>query len=253
MLIENERARYGRNILVPGFGEAGQERLKAARVLIVGMGGLGGPAAFYLAAAGVGTLGLMDSDIVELSNLQRQILHATPDIGRPKTESAAEVLAALNPHVHMERHVLRLTPENAHELMEHYDLVVEACDNFETKYLINDVCLDLRKPFATAGALAMSGQALFVAPGQSACLRCAVPAVPEGVPTTAQQGVLGTTPGILGAIEAQEAIRWLAGLWRPQPDGAGLLHWLDGDAMRLTTLRIPRRRQCRCAGAWSKA
>jgi len=246
MLSENDRDRYDRNLLVPGFGETGQERLGSASVLVVGLGGLGSPATYYLAAAGVGTLGLLDSDVVEVSNLQRQVLHTVDRVGRPKVESAAAAVAALNPGVRTQSHATGLTAANAAEVIAAYDVVVEATDNFEARFVINDACLAQRKPFATAGALALSGQALFVVPGRTPCLRCVLPDVPEGVPTTAEQGVLGTTPGILGALEAQEVIRWIAGLWEPPSDGRGNLHRLDGDAMRLTTLRIPRRPGCRC-------
>ena len=241
-----ERARYERNLLIPGFGEAGQEQLRRASVLVVGLGGLGSPAAYYLVAAGVGTLGLLDFDCVTLSNLQRQILHSTSRLGRPKSQSAAETLLELNPNVTFEVLNSQLTPENARVIFQGFDVIVEASDNFQTKYLVNDVCVELGKPFATAGILALSGQALFVAPGQTCCLRCAVPEPPVGVPTTAELGVLGAVPGILGSIEALEVLRWIAGLWKPQPDGVGLLHIVDGDSMRLRTLRVPRRAGCGC-------
>jgi molybdopterin-synthase adenylyltransferase len=245
-LTEQQRERYDRNLLIPGFGEAGQERLRQARVLVAGLGGLGSPAAYYLAAAGVGTLGLLDSDYVSLTNLQRQILHVTSRLYRPKCDSAAETLAALNPEVKTETFETRLNNGNAAEIITRFDVIIEAADNFETKFLINDVCLALNKPFATAGILALSGHALFVVPGQTSCLRCAFPNVPAGEPTTAEFGVLGPVPGVLGSLEALEAIRWLAGLWKPQPDSAGLLHNLDGAVMRLRTLSVPRRAGCRC-------
>ncbi|NIA15262.1 MAG: adenylyltransferase [Nitrospiraceae bacterium] len=250
-LSENQRARYLRNVLIPGFGEVGQESLANARVLVVGLGGLGSPAAYYLAAAGVGTLGLMDADTVEVSNLQRQILHTTADIGRPKTESAREKLTALNPELKTETFASRLTSGNAADLIVAFDAVVEATDNFEAEFLINDTCVSLKKPFATAGILSLSGQAQFVVPGQSACLRCVLPEAPEGVPTTAELGVLGAIPGVLGSLEAAEVIRWLLGMWEPQPDGAGLVHGFDGDAVRLRTVRVPRRTDCLCASVWS--
>lgn len=234
-------------MLVPGIGEDGQERLIRARVLVVGLGGLGSPAAYYLAAAGVGTLGLLDWDRVELSNLQRQILHATGDIGGLKTRSAERSIAALNPEVNVETFDVRLGEDNARGLVARFDTVVEACDNFETKYLLNDACLDLGKPLATAGILALSGQALFVVPGRTACMRCLVPNVPSNAPTTAELGVLGAVPGMLGSLEAMATMRWLTGLWKPQPGGAGLLHGIDGDTMHLRTLRVPRRPGCRCA------
>lgn len=251
-LSENDRVRYARNLLIPGIGEAGQERLQAARVLVVGLGGLGSPVAYYLAAAGVGTVGLLDSDAVELSNLQRQILHATRRIGQAKTASAAAALGDLNPGVALRQHAERLTAASAEVRLEEYDFVVEACDTFEAQFLINDACLALRKPFVTAGVVALSGQALFVVPGKTPCLRCVLADVPEGVPCTADSGVLGATAGVLGCIEALEALRYIAGLWEPPEDGCGRLHRLDGDAMQLTTLRVPRRHDCRCANLWSE-
>ncbi len=252
-LTDEQRERYARNLLIPGIGETGQERLAAARVCVVGLGGLGSPASLYLAAAGVGTLGLVDSDEVELSNLQRQVLHATDHIGRAKVNSAAETVARLNPEVCVQKIEARLTEDNARSLLSVFDVVVEASDNFETKFLINDVCLELKKPFATAGILALSGQAQFVVPGQSPCLRCAVPNAPEGVPTTAELGGLGAVAGILGSLEAMEVVRWIVGLWKPREDGSGPLHSIDGDTMRLRTLSLPRRRDCRCEPAWSTA
>ena len=248
----NAKGRYARNVLVPGVGKGGQNRLTAARVLIVGLGGLGSPAAYYLAAAGVGTLGLMDPDAVNVSNLQRQIIYATADVGRSKTAAAAETLAALNPEVVTERIDERLTPANARDMLVRFDVVVDGSDNFETKFLVNDVCLDLRKPFATAGILAVSGQALFVAPGLTACLRCALPTIPQDAPTTAQVGVLGAVPGMLGSLEALEVVRWIAGLWQEPADGAVRLHALDGETMQLRTVRVPPRSNCRCARLWNK-
>lgn len=252
-LTEDQRTRYARNILIPGIGEAGQERLRQARVMVVGLGGLGSPLCLYLAAAGVGVLGLLDSDRVELSNLQRQVLHVTPRIGRMKAASAAECLAALNPDVRTEVYPHRVTSGNAPELLREFDVVAEATDNFESKFIVNDVCLTLRKPFATAGILALSGHAQFVAPGQTPCLRCSIPEPPAGTPTTAQQGVLGAVPGILGSIQAMEIIRWIAGLWKPEPDGSGRLHSIDGETMYLRTIRVPRRPDCLCAPLWSGA
>jgi molybdopterin/thiamine biosynthesis adenylyltransferase len=246
MLSDAERVRYRRNLLIAGIGEAGQERLRAAKVLVVGLGGLGSPAAFYLAAAGVGTLGLMDADVVELSNLQRQILHTTARLGRAKAESAADALTALDPAINLRLHEVRLTPENAPDLLRDYDIVVEATDNFAAQFVINDACIGLGKPFVTAGALGLSGHALFVAPGQSPCLRCVLGDPPQDGEDW-REGVLGAVPGMLGCIEAMEAIRWITGLWRPSNDGAGRLHRLDGETMRLSTLRVPRRAECRCA------
>lgn len=250
-LSEDQKHRYERNIMIPGFGEAAQERLGASRVAIVGLGGLGSPAAMYLAAAGIGTLGLFDADQLELSNLQRQVIHATPDLGRQKVESAAEAIARLNPEVRTRALCLRLTESNAREALRDYDVVIEATDNFASKYVLNDACIDLGKPLAVAGILSLSGQAQFIVPGATPCLRCAVADIPEGVPTTSEEGVLGAVPGILGSVEALEVIRWLVGRWRPRPDGSGALHSVDGETMRLNTLWVRRRPTCRCAPLWS--
>lgn len=244
---DQDRARYSRNMLIPGLGEDGQKRLARARVLIVGLGGLGSPAAFYLAAAGVGTLGLLDADTVNVSNLQRQILHRTLDIGEAKVVSATRTLQALEPALNIEPRIETLTADNAADIVSRYDAVIEATDNFEAKFLLNDTCLGLGKPLATAGILALAGHAMFVVPGKTACLRCVVPHQPDGVPTTAELGVLGSVPGILGSLEALEVVRWLVGLWTPQDDCAGLLHSVDGNVMRLHTMRVAPRPQCACA------
>ena len=171
MLSQEQRERYQRNILIPGFGESGQERLLDASVCIIGLGGLGSSAALYLAAAGVGRLGLIDSDTLELSNLQRQVLHATDRLGMSKARSAEMTLRALNPGLTLQTVQTRVTGENAASLFSAYDLVVEATDNFAAKFLINDVCLECRTPFATAGILALAGQMMFVVPGKTPCLR----------------------------------------------------------------------------------
>lgn len=243
-LSESQTARYARNLLVPGFGEAGQERCLHARVLIAGLGGLGSPAAYYLAAAGVGTLGLLDFDVVDVSNLQRQILHTTGRVGTSKVDSAALSLSALNPDLRIERIYERLTAGNAQDLLRPYDLVVEASDNFAAKYVVNDACLALRKPFVTAGVSEWGGQMMFVCPGLTACLRCAVPEEPPA--PAAPFGILGAVPGIFGSIEALEALRYLAGQWTPRSDGAALLHTLDGTAMRFRTMPLPPRAGCPC-------
>ena len=253
MLSQEQRERFERNILIPGIGEAGQERLLRASVCIVGLGGLGSSAALYLAAAGVGRLGLVDSDVLELSTLQRQVVHTTDRIGMSKTESAAITLGALNPEVELQTVQMRVTGENAAELLSAYDVVVEATDNFAAKFLINDTCLECQKPFTTAGILALAGQMMFVVPGQTPCLRCAVPVEPLGVPTTNELGVLGAVPGVLGSLEALAAIRYLAGVWNPQPDGSGAVLSIDGESLRWRTTPLPRNPRCRCAPLWSSA
>ncbi|HOZ48907.1 MAG TPA: HesA/MoeB/ThiF family protein [Candidatus Hydrogenedentes bacterium] len=246
-LTETERARYLRNLLVPGFGEDGQRRLREVRVLVVGVGGLGSPVALYLAASGVGVLGLADDGVVHVDNLQRQIVHVESRVGWKKIESAAVALAELNSDVQVVRHDCRLAPDNAAALVAEYDFVVEACDSFEAQFTINDVCLERGKAFVTAGVVGLGGHVMLVVPGRTPCLRCALPEPPDEGPTSQTHGILGAVAGVVGSLEALEALRWLAGLWTPQRDGAGLLHRLDGESMRLSTLRILRRPGCRCA------
>lgn len=217
MLRDDERERYGRHLIIPELGDEGQERLKASGVLVVGTGGLGSPALLYLAASGVGRLGLVDSDRVELSNLQRQTLHATADVGREKTRSAAEKLRALNPHVKLEQHQVRLDASNARELVRGYDLVVTAVDNFPTRFLLNDTCVLERKTLVEGAILRFTGLAMTIKGGETACYRCLFPDVPhpESVPTTGEAGVFGPVPGIIGAVQAAEAIKVLVGFGRP--------------------------------------
>lgn len=243
-LTNDQLSRYVRNLLLPGFGEAGQQRLLRARALIVGMGGLGSPVAYYLAAAGVGTLGLLDFDVVDISNLQRQTLHTTNRTGTSKVDSAVQALSALNPGIHLEPIRELLTRDNAGAILGSFDIVIEACDNFAAKYIVNDTCVALAKPFATAGVAEWSGQAMFVVPGRTACLRCAVPDEPPA--PAAPFGILGAVPGILGSIEALEVLRYLAGQWVPRADGAALLQVMDGTAMRLRTMTIQPRAGCIC-------
>jgi len=212
-LTEAQKIRYERNFLIPEIGISGQEKILNGRVLVIGAGGLGSPALFYLACAGVGTIAIMDDDRVELSNLQRQILHSSSDVDRLKTWSAKEKLSLLNPEACIEVHNERFTMENGRDLVRRYDFVIEATDNFESKFLVNDICIREKVPFCHAGILGLFGQIMTVLPGKGACYRCVFGDIPETgqVQTTAEVGVLGTVPGVLGAIQASEAIKYLVG------------------------------------------
>jgi molybdopterin-synthase adenylyltransferase len=215
-LTEEEQARYQRNLLLEGFGPEGQLKLRRARVLVVGLGGLGSPAVYYLAAAGVGEIGLVDGDRVELSNLQRQILHGDGDVGRRKTTSAAESIGRRYRHVRLTICEDRLTQRNAVELLTPYNFVIEATDNFESKFLVNDVCVRLGKPFSHAAVSGYHGQAMTVIPGAGPCYRCIFGEVPpaDAVRSPEEEGTLGTVPGVMGAIQATEAIKYLVGVGR---------------------------------------
>jgi len=212
-LTPDQIERYSRQIMVPDLGGKAQIRLRQARVLVIGAGGLGSPAAFYLAAAGIGTLGIVDPDKVELSNLQRQILHATEDIGRQKVESAQAKLRQLNPDVEVKIYPTRFDDNNAVELAEGYDFIVDGSDNFDTKFLVNDVAIRLGIAFSHAGIVRLQGQTMTVIPGKSACYRCLfkAPPPPEEILNCQQSGILGAVAGTLGTIQATEAIKYLAG------------------------------------------
>lgn len=213
-LSKDEIRRYSRHLLLPEVGLAGQKKLRAARVLCIGAGGLGSPVAMYLAAAGVGRLGLVDFDVVEFSNLQRQLLHGTPDVGRPKTESARATLTRLNPEVEVVRHDLRLTRANALEVLRGYDIVVDGTDNFATRYLTNDACVLLRKPNVYGSIFRWEGQASVFAPHLGGpCYRCLYPEPPPPgmVPSCAEGGVLGVLPGIVGCLQATEVLKLILG------------------------------------------
>lgn len=212
-LSNEEIARYSRHLIMPEVGIEGQKRLKAASVLMIGTGGLGAPLGMYLAAAGVGRLGIVDFDVVEFSNLQRQIIHGTKDIGRPKIQSARDRLSDINPHIEIETHETRLTSDNALRLFQHYDIVVDGTDNFPTRYLVNDACVLTGRPNVYGSIFRFEGQAsVFWAP-RGACYRCLYPEPPPPglVPSCAEGGVLGVLPGIVGAIQATETIKIILG------------------------------------------
>ncbi len=205
--------RYSRHFLLPEVGEEGQAKLLQAKVLMVGAGGLGSPSAYYLAAAGVGTLGIIDNDVVDISNLQRQILHANDRVGMPKAESAKKTLEALNPDVKVIPYQAKLTSENIMDILKDYDLVIDGCDNFPTRYLVNDACVLAGKPNVHGSIFQFEGQATVFYPGKGPCYRCLYPEPPpaEMAPSCAEAGVLGVLPGLIGVIEALEAIKIILG------------------------------------------
>src|ERR1700724_109909 len=216
-LSKDEILRYSRHLIMPEVGMEGQQKLKAARVLCIGTGGLGSPLALYLAAAGIGTLGLVDFDVVDSSNLQRQIIHSTKDIGRKKIDSAQEKLNALNPALNVVKHDTMLTSANALEIFAQYDIVADGTDNFQTRYLVNDACVMLKKPNAYGSIFRFEGQASVFATKDGPCYRCLYPEPPPPglVPSCAEGGVLGVLPGIIGLIQATETIKLILGIGAP--------------------------------------
>jgi adenylyltransferase/sulfurtransferase len=247
-LSRDEILRYSRHLTLPEVGLEGQERLKRARVLCIGAGGLGSPAVLYLSAAGVGTLGLVDFDAVDLSNLQRQIIHGTSDVGRSKLESARDRVLDINPHVRLETHPTPLTAANALELVSAYDVVVDGTDNFPTRYLVNDACVLAGRPNAYGSIFRFEGQAsVFAAPG-GPCYRCLHPEPPPPglIPSCAEGGVLGVLPGIIGTIQATEAIKLILGVGEPLI-GRFLIY--DALRMRFRELKLPKDPDCPVCGA----
>lgn len=238
MLSDSQIERYARHLILPEIGAAGQERLLAARVAIVGLGGLGAPAAYYCAAGGIGHLTLIDRDAVDLSNLQRQIIHSNADLGRPKADSAADRIRGLNPECRARPVVASLEADNAVSLLRGHDVVIEGADNFPTKFLVNDVCVRERIPFVHAGVLRFQGQILTVRPGVSACVRCLFRDPPPGEEgmTCRDAGVLGVVSGILGTLQAMETFKLLLGIGEPLTDRLLTVDALTG-TMRPVRLR----------------
>ncbi len=243
-LDDDGRARYARQLALPEIGPAGQARLRAGRVLLVGAGGLGSPAGLYLAAAGVGAIDIVDGDTVELSNLQRQIVYTTADLGRPKAEAAAERLRALNPDAAVEARCERLTAANGPALAAACDFVIDATDDVASKFLIADLCHAAGTPYAHGGILGFVGQAMTVLPGRTACYRCLFGAPPPETPG-APRGPLGAVPGIIGAIQAAEAIKCLTGAGDLLTDR---LLIVDALSMRMRAVAVRRSRDCPLCG-----
>jgi adenylyltransferase/sulfurtransferase len=242
-LSRTELRRYGRHLVLPEVGLEGQKRLRAARVLLVGTGGLGCPAALYLAAVGVGTLGLVDSDTVELTNLQRQVLFGEDDLERPKVEAAAERLAQLNPHVRLVEHATRLDRDNVLDLLADYDLVLDGSDNAATRYLVNDACVLLDKVDIWGAVSRFEGQVAVFGTARGPCYRCLFPEPPPPglVPSCAEGGVLGVLPGIIGSLQANEAIKHVLGIGETLH---GRLAIFDALRFRWRELRLPRAATC---------
>ena len=245
-LTTADRERYNRHLLLGEFGEAGQQKLKAARVLIVGGGGLGSPAALYLAAAGVGTLGIVDFDKVDISNLQRQVLYAQPDVGVPKVAAAAARLRALNPLIQVQPHDAEVTAANVMDLIKPYDLILDGSDRLSTRYQVNDACVLQKKILVSAAIYRFEGQTFSYVPGKGPCYRCLFANAAEGVtPNCAEAGVLGVLPGILGTIQATESIKLLTGIGEPL---VGRLLMFDALTMRFDEFKVSRRKDCAVCG-----
>jgi molybdopterin/thiamine biosynthesis adenylyltransferase len=247
-LTTEQIERYSRQIMVPDLGGIAQMHLRDARVLVIGAGGLGSPAAFYLAAAGVGTLGIVDPDRVELSNLQRQILHATSDIGRQKVESAKITLTELNPDVEIKTYPVRFDEGNAQEIAAEYNFIVDGSDNFETKFLVNDTAIKLGIAFSHAGIVRLQGQTMTVIPGKSACYRCLfkAPPPPEEILNCQASGILGAVAGTLGTIQATEAVKFLAGFEEGLLTDRLLIY--DAKHMKFRDIEVTRDPACASCG-----
>lgn len=241
MAFSNEQLeRYSRHIILKEIGVKGQKKLLNGKVLIIGAGGLGAPAALYLAAAGVGTIGIADADVVDLSNLQRQVIHSTNDIGKPKVESAKETMNAINPDVTVNTYHEFVTSENIRELIRDYDFILDGTDNFPAKFLINDACVMEKKPFSHAGIIRFKGQLTTVVPGESPCYRCIFknPPPKDAVPTCKQAGVIGAMGGVIGSLQAMEAVKFLTGAGELL---TGYLLTYDALTMEFHKVKLPKR------------
>ncbi len=244
---QEELRRYGRHLIMPEVGLEGQRKLKESSVLLVGAGGLGSPAALYLASAGVGCLGIIDHDVVDQSNLQRQILHSTADVGRPKVESATERIQGLNPNIEVKNHHTRLTSDNAIEILRNYDVIVDGTDNFPTRYLVNDACVLLKKPNVYGSIFRFEGQASVFFSESGPCYRClySEPPPPGLVPSWAEGGVLGVLPGIIGTIQATETLKFILGIGE---NLIGRLLLVDALKMQFRELKLRKNEHCVICG-----
>lgn len=246
-LSKDEILRYSRHLIMPEVGMEGQLKLKQASVLLVGTGGLGAPLAMYLAAAGIGRIGLVDFDVVDFTNLQRQVIHGTKDVGRPKIDSAMESMRDINPFVELDRHEVALTSENALDIIKNYDYVVDGTDNFPTRYLVNDACVLLKKPNVYGSIFRFEGQSTVFAYEGGPCYRCLYPEPPPPglVPSCAEGGVLGILPGIIGLVQATETVKLILGIGQPL---VGRLMLYDALAMKFRELKLRRNPECPVCG-----
>ena len=246
-LSQEEILRYSRHLIMPEVGMEGQLKLKAASVLLVGTGGLGAPLAMYLTAAGIGRIGLVDFDVVDHTNLHRQVIHGTKDVGKPKIDSAIETMRDINPNVVIDRHEVALTSENALEIIKDYDIVVDGTDNFPTRYLVNDACVLLGKPNVYGSIFRFEGQATVFAYEGGPCYRClySEPPPPGLVPSCAEGGVLGILPGVIGLIQATEAVKLILGIGEPLK---GRLMLYDALNMKFRELKLRRNPECPICG-----
>lgn len=243
IFTQEQKSRYARHLMLPEVGEHGQARLLKAKVLLLGAGGLGAPAGLYLAAAGIGTIGLVDDDVVDESNLQRQVIHSTKRVGVPKVESAKQTINELNPDVNVRTHQLRLSSDNVLDVIKDYDLVVDGTDNFQTRYLLNDASLILKKPVVNASIFQFEGQVTVFRPFEGPCYRCLYPEPPPPgmAPSCNEAGVLGVLPGVIGVLQATEAVKLILGIGKPL---VGRLMQYDALNMRFREFKLPRDPKC---------
>ena len=247
MLREDQIERYSRQVILPNVGGKGQEKLLGANVLVIGAGGLGSPASLYLAAAGVGRIGIVDSDKVELNNLQRQILHSTKNVGRPKVESGKERMREINPDVEVVPYNLRLTSANILDMVKDYDIIIDGSDNFPTRYLVNDACVLSKKPLSHGGIFRFDGQAMTILPGKGPCYRCLFPEPPPpgAVPSCQESGILGAVAGVIGVIQANEVLKFVLGIGEML---VGRLLVFNALNSSFRAVKVPKNRDCPICG-----
>ncbi len=246
-LSEEEIERYSRHIILPEVGGSGQQKLKESSVLVIGAGGLGSPALLYLTAAGVGRIGVIEDDVVDLTNLQRQVLHATPDVGKAKAASASETMQRINPHVEIDVYQQRLTKENIFDILDKYDVIVDGVDNFPTRYLLNDACVMKKKTLIEGGILRFMGLIMSIRGGETACYRCVFeePPPPGTVPSCAEAGVLGAVAGVVGTLQATEVLKILTGIGKPLYNR---LLQFDAEELRFHEVKAKRNPDCPVCG-----